>query len=358
MLTPDFPPVPGGIQAVSGSLAGSASRLQIDVVTIESPNSAELDRDQPFAIRRAGGRRLPHRARIAWLNAASLREGLRSRPAAVLSMHIVTSPAARTLRRVLSVPVVQYLHADEIRGRPRLASRAVRAANAVVAVSGHTQRLALELGAEPTRVHVVPNGVDIPQDPRSARGPEQVVLTVARLTQTYKGHDVMLRALPLIRERVPNARWVVVGDGPLRRSLERAAAAGGLQDAVSFIGAVDDHERDRWLARARVFAMPSRLPEGGLGGEGFGIVYLEAAAHGLPVVAGNVGGALDAVEDGRTGILVDPTDHEVVADAVAGLLEDRQRAEALGQAGIERSRRFAWPQITAQVEDILLGVTS
>ena len=126
---------------------------------------------------------------------------------------------------------------------------------------------------------------------------------------------------------------------------------------MSFVGAVSDAERDRWVARARVFAMPSRLPPGGVGGEGFGIVYLEAAARGLPVVAGNVGGAVDAVVDGVTGLLVDPADPAAVADALVALLTDRERAEALGRAGAERAREFAWPEIARRVEDVLLEVT-
>ena len=102
--------------------------------------------------------------------------------------------------------------------------------------------------------------------------------------------------------------------------------------------------------------MPSRLPAGGKGGEGFGIAFLEASAHGLPVVAGNVGGALDAVRDGVTGVLVDPTDAAAVAGAVVDLLEDPDRAQALGAAGAQWARDFAWDRVTAQVEDVVLEV--
>ena len=104
--------------------------------------------------------------------------------------------------------------------------------------------------------------------------------------------------------------------------------------------------------------MPSRLPASGRGGEGFGIAYLEASARGLPVVAGNVGGAPDAVADGETGILVDPTDHLALADAVSELLIDRGRAEALGRAGEARARSLAWPHVVRQVEDVLLELAS
>ena len=356
VLTPDFPPAPGGIQVVAHRLVVHASRLTARVVALAGPGAAAFDRRQPFPVRRTASRRLPHRARIAVLNGRSLWEGLAFRPQVVLSMHIVTSPAARLLSRALSAPVVQYLHADEMRGRPRLTRSALRGAAAVVAVSRHTERLALAAGARPDRLHRIPNGVDLPGGAKASRSDEPLVVTVGRLTQTYKGHDVMLRALPLVRERVPAVRWVVVGDGPLREGLEHDAVAAGLAESVSFVGAVSDLERDRWLDRARVFAMPSRLPAGGVGGEGFGIAYLEASAHGVPVVAGNVGGALDAVVHEGTGLLVDPSDPAALADAVASLLTDRRRAEELGRAGARRAREFAWPAIAGRVEDVLFEV--
>jgi phosphatidylinositol alpha-1,6-mannosyltransferase len=121
---------------------------------------------------------------------------------------------------------------------------------------------------------------------------------------------------------------------------------------------VSDAERDAWLERAWVFAMPSRVPAGGPGGEGFGIVYLEAAARGLPVVAGDRGGAVDAVDGGRTGLLVDATDHLAVADALTTLLLDRERAEEMGRAGRERAREFAWPLVSARVERLLLELAA
>ena len=104
--------------------------------------------------------------------------------------------------------------------------------------------------------------------------------------------------------------------------------------------------------------MPSRLPPEGLGGEGFGIAYLEAAAWGLPAVAGNVGGAADAVEDGVSGLLVDPTEPEAVAAALIELLSDESRAAALGEAGQERAQGYAWPRIAARVSDVLVATAA
>ena len=121
-----------------------------------------------------------------------------------------------------------------------------------------------------------------------ATGPP-TLLTVARLEDEYKGHDVVLRALTAIRERVPDVTWVVVGEGSLRPRLEGLAAKYGVEEQVRFLGDLSDEERDRWYRSAHVFVMPSRLPPDG-GGEGFGIVYLEAAAHGLPGRGGRRGG--------------------------------------------------------------------
>jgi phosphatidylinositol alpha-1,6-mannosyltransferase len=201
--------------------------------------------------------------------------------------------------------------------------------------------------------------VDVPPAmPGERRETRPTVVTVGVLAERYKGHDVLIRALPLVRAQVPDVQWVVIGDGPLRPALERLATAEGLDGHVRFLGALSDRERDRWLARSHVFAMPSRLPGGERAGEGFGIVYLEASARGLPVVAGGVAGALDAVVHGTTGLLVDPTDHVAVAGAIAGLLRDSGRAEALGRAGREYAARFAWPEIARRVEDVVLEVAA
>lgn len=145
--------------------------------------------------------------------------------------------------------------------------------------------------------------------------------------------------------------------GTRKEQLERLAEIYGVADSVHFLGQVDNGERDGWLERAHVFAMPSRVPGGGLGGEGFGIVYMEASWHGLPVVAGDVGGAVDAVVDGETGLLVDANDPVAVADTLARLLLDPELSRKLGECGSARAQEFAWPIITRRVEDVLLNVS-
>ena len=274
----------------------------------------------------------------------------------ILSAHIVTSPAAAALREVLRVPVIQYFHAKEIGVHQPLARFAVRRADASIAVSRYTRELILEAGGNSASIHCIHPGVDSPESAAADGATNRpTVVTIARLEDRYKGHDVLVRAMPLVRAQVPDVRWVVIGDGPLRSPLEALAAANGLdRRTVQLLGSVSDAERDEWLERASVFAMPSRLPAGGFAGEGFGIVFLEANAHGLPVVAGDVGGASDAVVDGETGILVEPTDHVAVAAALTRLLGDADLRERLGRAGAERAREFSWNRAAVRVEDLAI----
>jgi phosphatidyl-myo-inositol dimannoside synthase len=294
------------------------------------------------------------RARTALLNAEALRVARRVRPDVVLSGHIVTSPGAALLRRALRRPVVQYVYAKELGAKPLLARFALRNADRVIAISRYAAELARAHGGRDERTVLITPGVDLPPGPVERRPAERpTILTVARMEDRYKGHDVILRALPLIRARVPDVQWIVLGEGPLRPGLERLAGALGVADAARFLGSVSDAERDRWLRSAHLLAMPSRLPAGGFAGEGFGIVYLEANAHGMPVVAGNVAGPLDAVVDGETGTLVDPASHIAVAHGITDLLLDPARAEALGRAGAERAQSFAWPVIARRVEAVL-----
>ncbi|MDQ3728751.1 MAG: glycosyltransferase family 4 protein [Actinomycetota bacterium] len=356
VLSPYYPPQHGGIQLVVHSLVKHWRRVEARVVTSVGHQAESFDLTEPVGIRRIRPPwALGHRGGMAALNGAALLEARKFPPHVTLSAHIITAPSAWAIGRLQKTPFVQYLHAHELAARPRLARFALGQARASVAVSHHTEELALACHPTPHRLVRIPPGVDLPEVLAGERSQRPVVVTIARMNDRYKGHDVMLRAIDLVRARVPEVQWVVVGDGSLRPEYEQLAHEFGLERHVQFVGSVSDAERDAWLDRAQVFAMPSRVPPGG-GGEGFGIVYLEAAAHGVPVVAGKEGGALDAVVDGHTGILVDPTDHVAVANAIGDLMLDTNRAEALGRAGAERAREFSWPQIARAVEDLLIEV--
>lgn len=359
VITPDFPPAKGGIQVLSHRIVSSFRTIEPTVITLAHPEAGAFDRAQALHIVRTPRRR-NRDFTILELNARACLRALRQRPDVVLSTHIVASPTAALLRNRRGVPFVQYVHAKEIAAKPALARFALTRADRIVVVSRYACGLATAAGASTHRTVLIHPGVDAPRIARLEReqtGPA-TLLTISRLEDWYKGHDVVLRALPLVRAAIPNARWRVVGDGSLRPELEDRARAMGLAEAVQFLGSVSDAVRDEELARADVFCMVSRLPAGGLAGEGFGIVYLEANAHGLPVVAGAAGGALDAVVHGETGLLVDPEDHVAVADALVTVLSDRDLASRLARCGRARADRFSWEAAGRQVEAELLSLVA
>jgi phosphatidylinositol alpha-1,6-mannosyltransferase len=361
VVTPDFPPAKGGIQVLTHRVVSSFESLTPIVVTLGHPDARAFDEAQPFRVTRVADGASTRAAAVMSMNARAVWVALWFRPDVVLSAHIISGPAAALLKRVFGVPFVQYVHAKELGARPGLARFALGRADRVIAVSNYAKQLAIHAGAPSERIALVHPGVDLARGvsiPRSARVRRPTIVTVARLEDRYKGHDVVLRALPLVRAKVSGVVWRIVGEGPLRPTLEDRVCALGLQDAVEFLGAVSDADRDAVLSDADVFCMVSRLPAGRFAGEGFGIVYLEANVHNLPVVAGAVGGATDAVLHNETGLLVDPDDHVAVADALIQLLTDHEMAARLAAAGAARARRLSWIDAGKRVESELLRLAN
>jgi phosphatidylinositol alpha-1,6-mannosyltransferase len=167
---------------------------------------------------------------------------------------------------------------------------------------------------------------------RYGLGERPVVVCVSRLVPR-KGQDMLIRAMPAIRQRVPGTALVIVGGGPYRTALRRLADRFGVAEHVVFTDGVPGDELPAHHAMADVFAMPCRTRGAGLDVEGLGIVYLEASASGVPVVAGRSGGAPESVVDGETGLVVDGGDVGAIAVAVGDLLADPDRAAQMGAAG-------------------------
>jgi phosphatidylinositol alpha-1,6-mannosyltransferase len=346
----------GGIQHLVLRVAEHLKRSDIRVVAPQMKGSTEADAALPFDVVRAG-LGISRQGTLAAMNLVALREARRFKPDVILVGHLIGSPGAALAGRLTHTPVVQYFHANEVGARPRLARFAYRQAAVSIVVSSFTRDLVAQVAGDASRAHVINNGVDLPPAPSfDTRPGPPTILTVARMEERYKGHDVIARALPLVRSRVPGVRWVAVGDGSLRRTFESLVESSGVGDAAVFTGSVSDVERDAWFRKSHVFAMPSRLPARRPGGEGFGIVFLEAGANGLPVVAGGVGGALDAVRDGETGLLVDPADHLALADALVELLSNPERARKMARAGRAFAEEHSWDAVAGRVEELLFNV--
>jgi phosphatidylinositol alpha-1,6-mannosyltransferase len=247
-------------------------------------------------------------------------------------------------------------------GARQVLRRIGRDVDVVTYLGNYTRR---RLAPVVPRLERLPSGVDTALFRPGAGGEEvrrrhgladrPVVVCVSRLVPR-KGQDVLIRALPAIRRRVPDAALLCVGGGPYLQTLQRLARENGVEDAVVLTGSVPWAELPAHYDAGDVFAMPCRTRRGGLEVEGLGIVFLEASAAGLPVVAGRSGGSPDAVLEGETGLVIDGTSVATVADAVAALLEDPQRSRAMGAAGrawVEKEWR--WDVLAQRLRTLLAG---
>ncbi|MEA3272402.1 MAG: glycosyltransferase family 4 protein, partial [Patescibacteria group bacterium] len=176
---------------------------------------------------------------------------------------------------------------------------------------------------------------------------KKVILTVGRLV-ARKGIDKVIEAMPKILKELPNAVYMIVGDGPLKKELREIVKEKKLGDKIIFCGDVQDSEMHVYYGMSDIFIMPSRNLDGDV--EGFGIVYLEAALFGKPSIAGKDGGAPEAVLDGETGILVNSLNTDEIADAIIRLLKDDELRQRFGANAKERVvREFTWEK---QVEKL------
>jgi phosphatidylinositol alpha-1,6-mannosyltransferase len=232
-----------------------------------------------------------------------------------------------------------------------------RRASALVANSANTRGLLEQCGVPTSKIHIVYPGVDAERfrpdvDGRAIRArvapdADFVLLSVGRL-QRRKGHDLAIEAVAALAPQYPGLRYVIVGDGEERARLEGIARQHGVSRQVVFAGEVPASDLPAYYAACDVFLLPNRIEQGDI--EGFGIVFLEAAATGRAVVAGNTGGVPEAVADGQTGLLVSGTDVDELATSLRRLVTDRVLRERLGRAGRERVlRSFTWTATAARI---------
>ena len=184
---------------------------------------------------------------------------------------------------------------------------------------------------------------------------KKVIVCVGRLVHR-KGQDILVDAMPIILKEVPSAHLLFVGTGPREDYLRRQVKKLGVESSVTFIGRIHYQQLPAYICAADIFAMPSRSRLAGLEVEGLGIVYLEASACGLAVIAGNSGGAPDAVLQGKTGLVVDGQSKSDVAGACITLLNDSARARAMGEAGRNWIiNEWQWRKWSEEFANLLIG---
>jgi phosphatidylinositol alpha-1,6-mannosyltransferase len=236
----------------------------------------------------------------------------------------------------------------------------LRGAEAVIANSGNTKAVLSRMGFPDHRIVVVHPGVDCARFCPDVNGADIlgrhglkdsfVVLSVGRL-QARKGHDVAIRAVAALAPVVPTLKYLIVGDGEERPSLERLVTELGVNDRVVFVGQVAEETLPQYYAASDVFLLANRVEQGDF--EGFGIVFLEAAASGKGVVGGASGGVVEAVEDGVTGSLVDGASVAAVTAALAKVIRSPEMLRDYGARGRQRAvQGFSWEAAAAKVKSL------
>lgn len=365
VITELFLPTKGGTAVWFDEVYRRLGGKEIHIVTADVPGATEHDAVHPNAVHRLKLRR--HRwlrpeslAMYAKLFSVSLVLALRHRFDAVHAGRVLPEGLVGLLVAWLTRrPLVVYSHGEELTtwrqpGKLRSMAWTYRHADLVIANSEFTRDELVKLGVAPKRIALLYPGVnvarfrpDLPHgDLRAGIGlgtSEKLIISVGRLSRR-KGFDQVIRALPLLLQRGLAVRYAVIGIGEDLEHLRLLAAEHGVSERVHFLGHVAPEDLPRWYNAADVVAMPNREIKGDT--EGFGMVFLEAAACAKPAVAGLAGGTASAVVDGVTGLRVDGASTRAVADAIGRLLWDPNLARALGDRGYARAiSQFSWEQV-------------
>jgi phosphatidyl-myo-inositol dimannoside synthase len=365
LVTNDFPPKIGGIQTLLGELWRRLDPASFAVLTTPHEDAAAWDAEQAFRVERtAEPVLLPHPGLVRRIDAL----------AEDIGADVVVLDPALPLGLVgphLERPYDVLLHGAEVTVPGRLPGsrqalrRVLLGARRVIAFGGYPAAEAERAVGSSLPVHVIPCGIDTSRfRPLAAAERAEVrgryglhdgplVLSLSRLVPR-KGMDVLIEAAALLAAEVPDLQVAIAGSGRDRDRLERRVAATGAP--VTFLGRVPEDDLALVHGAADTYAMLCRSRWGGLEQEGFGIVFLEAAAAGVPQVAGDSGGASEAVAHGETGFLVGPTDVAAVVDALRRLLLDAELRSTMGAAARTRAvEHFDYdrlaPRLAAAIED-------
>jgi phosphatidylinositol alpha-1,6-mannosyltransferase len=372
IYTHEFAPWSGGIATYNSELASGLATQGHDILVLAPRYSGGNDVEQKkekYRIRRPfpdeGFK--PYKLVVSTLSL--IWAWLKFRPDAIMATNGGSQRCAALASLLFPIPLVLVVHGKEIRGlfknerplirglRPLLCE-GFRHARIVIAVSEATREILLSAMPELSdKTHVVHFGIDSPS--WSLIGEQQigalrknlnltredkVLLTVARLTPG-KGHDYVIQSLPKVLEEVPDAKYLVVGDGESAEELKSLVQTMGVEPSIRFVGNVPREQVWAYYQLCDVFVMPSRL------NENFGLVFLEAASMGKPTIGGNRAGMKEAVLAGETGILVDPDSVEEIASAIIYLLTHPEVVSQMGQRGYERFEKHF--SVQAMVEKTL-----
>lgn len=358
LITLDFPPNIGGVANYYANLCSHLPPEDIAVLAPQARSSAKFDEEQDYSIYRE---KMLSTHPLVWPKWTRLipivkklidNEGFEM---ILVGNVLPVGTVAYHIQKSREIPYSVFTHGMDITTpigkRKFLMKKILERAKKIYVNSSFLRHELVGLGVHPQRTAVIYPCSNLPEtadheevvDLQKVHDLEdkKVLLTVGRIVQR-KGHDMVIRSLKAVQKKVPNVVYVIVGEGPYKPQLEKLIHQHGVSDIVKFVGSVDQDTLCAFYELSDVFIMtPYMLKNRDV--EGFGIVYLEAAQFGKPVIATKTGGVSEAVLDEKTGLVVPPRKRDEIIDAIITLLTDESKAHKLGTQALDRVyHEFRW----------------
>ena len=356
IVTKTFPPEVGGMQNLMWGLANELSKHHmIKVFADFYENHNFFDEEVSFSIERVGGIKLLRKFRKAQLINEFIRE---NKVHGIIADHWKSLEHLKTNKKKICL-----IHGKEINHETgtSLNKRVLQVLNnveTIVANSENTKNLAISLGVQQNKIIVINPGVD-PVEELDKKTLDKVenllkhksprLITVSRFDKR-KNHEKVIMALRNLKQIYPSIIYICVGYGDEEENIKKLVAELGLQPQVMFFKDISNELKNALVAKSDIFVMPSVVHKKSV--EGFGIAYVEAAQYGLPSLGGKDGGAADAIEHEKTGLICDGNELDEVYSSINLMLENNKFHE-YGKAAKENSTKFKWSSIIEEYKKIL-----
>ena len=356
IVTKTFPPEIGGMQNLMWGLANELSKnYMIRVFADYHENHKEFDEQVSFSIERVGGLKLLRKYRKAQLINEFIKE---NKIEGIIADHWKSLELLKTSKKKICL-----IHGKEINHEKgtSLNKRVLEVLNnveTVVANSEYTKDLAIELGVKEDKIVVINPGVDKVEelDKKTLDKVDNLLkhksprlITVSRFDKR-KNHEKVIMALRNLKQIYPSIVYICVGNGDEEENIKKLVAELGLQPQVMFFKDISNELKNALVAKSNIFVMPSIIHKKSV--EGFGIAYVEAAQYGLPSLGGEDGGAADAIEHQKTGLICDGNELDEVYSSINSMIENNKYLE-YGKAAKEQSSKFKWNKIIDEYKKIL-----
>tara|TARA_Y100000590_G_scaffold469644_1_gene658857 strand:- start:1957 stop:3054 length:1098 start_codon:yes stop_codon:yes gene_type:complete len=353
VVTRNFPPDVGGMQALMGGLSESfLNHGPVKVFANEFPNSKSYDSQVSINVERVKGIKLFRKYRKASLVNNFIKENSNIR--ALITDHWKSLELLNT-NYIKKTKTFCLLHSKEINyeAGTNMNKRIIKStnkANFIIANSNFTKNLAIKVGIDPSKINVIFPGIKEPKkiESESKNEAEKIfkesfpkIITVARLDKR-KGHDKILMTLKNLKVKYPKIKYISIGFGEEENNLKKLAKELSLENEVVFLKNIDENLKFALIEKSNLFLMPSRIEKSSV--EGFGISFMEAASYGVGSIGGKDGGASDAIDHNKTGLICDGNDLNSIYDSVINFFENQSYIK-FGKSALEFSKNFYWNKI-------------